>query len=154
MLQFLVMAGNVVGRSAFAYAGGKHYPNEYTALIGITGRGRKGTSLRMNEELFSLTSGDWLHSRRLDGVQSGEGIIYQVRDDKFGVEPRAKYKKGEPREEILLEAGVHDKRLMLIEEEFSSLLKNGQRNGNTITEVLRRGWDSPLCLAQRKQEFT
>ena len=38
--------------------------------------------------------------------------------------------------------GVADKRLMVVEEEFSSLLKVGNRDGSIVSETLRKAWDS------------
>ena len=59
-------------------------------------------------------------------------MIHAVRDATY------KIKDGEP---VLDDAGVEDKRLCVVEPEFASVLKVGARDGNTLTEVLRRAWD-------------
>jgi hypothetical protein len=37
---------------------------------------------------------------------------------------------------------VDDKRLLVIEPEFASALRNMQRQGNTLSATLREGWDT------------
>jgi hypothetical protein len=82
----------------------------------------------------------------MGGVQSGEGIVNEVRDAKWGVEK----KRGRSRSvidqeaEVLLDRGSPDKRLLVVAEEFSHLLKMAARQGNTTTEILRELWDSPV----------
>jgi len=41
----------------------------------------------------------------------------------------------------IVDSGVSDKRLLVVEEEFSSTLKVAGREGNTLTEVIRKAWD-------------
>jgi hypothetical protein len=38
--------------------------------------------------------------------------------------------------------GVEDRRLLCIEDEFSQILKTAQRQGATVTEIIRRAWDA------------
>lgn len=46
----------------------------------------------------------------------------------------------------MAEPGINDKRLLCIEEEMSQVLKTGQRQGATISEIIRRSWDSRSTL--------
>ena len=60
--------------------------------------------------------------------------------------------------EVPDDPGVSDKRLLAVESEFASVLRVASRDGNTLSELLRRGWDgddlrtltrnSPLCATR------
>jgi hypothetical protein len=50
-------------------------------------------------------------------------------------------KKGEPAEEVCVDGGVADKRLWVVESEFATVLRVMQRDGNTLTAIMRRAWD-------------
>jgi hypothetical protein len=45
-------------------------------------------------------------------------------------------------ETVIADAGVQDKRLLIVETEFSSTLKVADRKGNTLTGVVRQAWDT------------
>ncbi len=66
------------------------------------------------------------------GLSSAEGLIYQVRDQSEEV----KGKDSKP-----LWEGVSDKRLLIIEEELAGVFKVCQREGNTLSPILRAAWD-------------
>ena len=149
LLQFLVVAGNIIGRSVYVYAGGAFlFPNEYVVCVGLTARGRKGTAWRMNDHLAVIVAPEWLDSCTVSEVQSGEGLVHRIRDEVKGIpkRDRRRGKSDEPPEEIVLDAGVGDKRLLPVEEEYSQILKMAQRQGNSLTENYRKGWDSPRKL--------
>tara|TARA_Y100001972_G_scaffold104724_1_gene131816 strand:+ start:36 stop:908 length:873 start_codon:yes stop_codon:yes gene_type:complete len=58
---------------------------------------------------------------------------------------------GDPVTEVT-DVGISDKRLLVVEEEFSKVLKQGKRDGNTLSETLREAWDgNPLGTATRKE---
>ena len=44
-------------------------------------------------------------------------------------------------EEVVVDPGATDKRLLVVEEEFSAVLRVAGRDGNTLSEVIRRAWD-------------
>jgi hypothetical protein len=104
-------------------------------------------ALAITKGLLERACPSWAMERIFDGIQSGESVISAVRDQRFGLNTRKKFTRGQEPEEILIDAGVRDKRLMIIEEEFASLLKNASRRGSTITEVLRKAWESPTALS-------
>jgi hypothetical protein len=146
LFQFLVAVGNIIGKSVCVYAGGSHlYPNEYAICVGDTARGRKGTAWRINEHLFKHVAAEWLDNCVISDVQSGEGIVYSIRDQIKGVPKTDRRKKtsAEPQPEMVLDPGVSDKRKLCCEEEISSTLKMAKRQGNTLTETYRKAWDSP-----------
>jgi hypothetical protein len=45
------------------------------------------------------------------------------------------------REEVETDPGVEDKRLLVVEGEFASVLRVAGREGNTLTAVIRQAWD-------------
>ena len=71
------------------------------------------------------------------GISSGEGILHLIRDPIYSM------KKGE---EELADPGVDDKRVLLLEREFSSCLDAMQRPGNKVSHIIRDAWDSPELL--------
>jgi len=126
LVQGLVMFGNVVGRNAYLRVEDTpHYTNMFAALVGSTSNGRKGTSHGRMKPLFRGLDEDWLHGRNVSGTSSAEGLVTQVRD-------------ANPQED---DPGESDKRLMLTEPEFSTVLKQTERQGNTASAYLRQFWD-------------
>ena len=81
LLTLLTMFGNLVGRSAhFLISGGRHYPVIFTALVGPTASGRKGTALHSVLPVFRAVDADWAERCIVSGLSSGEGIIESVRN--------------------------------------------------------------------------
>jgi hypothetical protein len=77
----------------------------------------------------------------LSGLSSGEGVIWQVRDP---IAKRERIKeRGEPvhYETIEADPGVSDKRLLIVEPEFASVLRMAERQGSSLSAVLRLAWD-------------
>jgi hypothetical protein len=129
LFQLLVACGNLLGRCAYVYAGGPWlFPNEFTICVGVTARGRKGTAWRMIEHLFNVVAPEWLDSCHDTDVQSGEGIVYRIRDEISGIPKQDRRKKpaNEPPVETVLDPGVTDKR-RIVEEEISNVLKMARR---------------------------
>lgn len=121
--------GNIVGRNRYTLAGNsRHYPNLFGVLVGASGKGRKGTSWNAFKPILSQLDEYWFSECRGSGMNSGEGLIYHVRDD-------ARDKKGE------IIPGVSDKRLFVIEEELASVLKRMKGNSNSLAAVIRDAWD-------------
>jgi hypothetical protein len=143
LAQFLVALGNDLGRGPHRKQAGIHHLNEFAVLVGETSMGRKGTSWEAVKNLLTESE-----KRERDGMQSGEAVIHCVRDAIYGVVPLKKRKTGQAdkAETTLLDAGVDDKRLLIVEEEFARLLNVAGRPGNTLSSVLRKGWDGKACL--------
>jgi hypothetical protein len=82
----------------------------------------------------------------MNGASSGEGLIEAVRD--ASVTRTAVREAGQTvrYEEVENDPGVSDKRLLLVETEFSGVLKQDRRSGNTLHEKLREAWDCPQLL--------
>jgi hypothetical protein len=136
LFQFLIAFGSVVGNNPrFMVGATAHHLNEFLLIVGRSAKSRKGTSLGEVRGVFRDLGVDdqWERSRVLPGLSSGEGVIYHVRDEVWG-----RNKKGE---KVLVDEGVADKRLLIVEAEFASVLRVLQRDGNTLSGVLRCAWD-------------
>jgi hypothetical protein len=134
LMNFHVSLGNAIDQGAYLKVGPTyHHLKLFTALVGRTSRARKGTSWDPVRELFEEADPTWVYDRVVSGLSSGEGVIYAVRDPVYG-----KNKNGE---EIVLDEGELDKRLMVLEGELAGPLKMMSREGNTLSAVLRQAWD-------------
>ena len=141
LVQTLVAFGNVIGRGAhFIVEGDRHHGNEFVVLVGRTSKARKGTSFGRINRLFEQAEQQWAEERVQTGLSSGEGLIWAVRDPIISRE-RVK-EKGQVRyEEVEKDPGVADKRLLVYEPEFANVLKQTERQGNTLSAILRVAWD-------------
>ena len=134
LVTLLVMFGNVINASAhFLVEHTKHFVRLFVTLVGQTAKGRKGQSLSTLLYVFDQIDPDWARNRIASGLSSGEGLIYQVRDPRYGLN-----KDGE---QVLVDEGEEDKRFLLIEDEMASPLKIATREGNTLSAVIRQAWD-------------
>ena len=125
--------GNVMGRGAFARVGAtEHHLKLFVGLVGETAKGRKGESWGPVKRLMGDVDPGWVSERVMSGLSSGEGLIYHVRDEVRGE------RKGE---EVVLDPGEPDKRLLAVEGELASLLKVMAREGNTLSPTVRQAWD-------------
>jgi len=126
--QGLVALGNAIGRGPYFAVEGSayHYTNEFVVLVGATGKGRKGTSLQHVKSFLIPADPSWGLCIK-SGLSSGEGLIYHIRDG-----------DGDPEGKDL---GVLDKRLLVIETEFGSVLRKIAREGNVLSPVMRDAWD-------------
>jgi len=87
----------------------------------------------------------WAAGSATGGLISGEGLIYHVRDEVRGE------RKGE---EIVLDPGEPDKRLMAVEGELASQLKVMAREGNTLSAAIRQAWDDHRLRTMTKNNPT
>lgn len=147
LAQFLVYAGHAFGRSPFYAVGGDdHRANLFVLLVGNTSFARKGQSQGCIECAFNFVGVDERSDifgapevpetksvvRTETGLTTYEGLINAVRDPREALD-----KKGN----VHTIPGAPDKRIIAIESEFSTVLKRMLRDGNTISEGLRQGWD-------------
>ncbi|WP_312200275.1 DUF3987 domain-containing protein [Anaerospora hongkongensis] len=143
LINFLVGFGNLIDKTAHFIADRPHYCNMFTLLVGGTSSGKKGTSWSHIKQLFSLVDEYWTNEKTPTGLSSGEGVIWAVRDP---IEKDVYDKKTGETNRIIEDAGIDDKRLLLIESEFSRVLKVMQRDGSTVSALLRQIWDSDAIL--------
>lgn len=145
--QFLTAFGCAVGSSPHQLVGAtRHTPRLFTVIVGKTSRGRKGDSYRPVATVFRLAHPGIL-DRFTSGIGSGEAVIWAVRDPTFKREA-VKDKAGNllGHEEVEVDPGEPDKRLLITEHEMSRLLKVMSRQGNVTSSVLREAWDGPEVL--------
>ena len=135
LIQFLIAFGSAVGRHAYCQVEAvRHYPNLFATLVGATSKGRKGTSLSWVREIMKIADPEWEANKIKSGLSSGEGFIYEVRDKhmRWNVQHQI---------EELVDPGVTDKRLAVIEHEFAGALAVMERHGNTLSSLIRQAWD-------------
>ena len=142
LIQSLVCFGNLTGRSPhYKVDAADHYTNLFSNLVGKTSKARKGTSLARVCRLFELADIDWSRDKIQKGLSSGEGLIHAVRDPNT--------RTGQPG--MQHDNGVDDKRLLVVESEFASVLKIMGREGNTLSPIIRECWDSGNLQCLQRQ---
>ena len=143
LASILVGFGNLIGRNAFfRVEGTRHYLNLFANLVGPSGVGRKGTSWGRAAQLLGPLDEAWHKGCVIDGLSSGEGLIASVRDPVFKKEPVKSAGKVTGYEDVMTDEGVSDKRALVQASEFGGLLKVLNREGNTLSVILRQAWDS------------
>ena len=133
LLHFLVGVGNLWGRGPhFRVGGAKHYTNLNAVLVGATSSSRKGTAKSDTFAILRAVDPTWTDECVMSGLSSGEGVIFHVRDPHTNDE------------------GIADKRLMVLEPEFASVLRVAARDGNTLSAILRQAWDTGRLRVMNK----
>ena len=165
LLSFLTMFGCAVGRNPCYQVGAtRHGANLYTLIVGDTAKARKGTAVTRVKEIFSRVDPEFCSTRIKSGLSSGEGLIEAVRDPS-PPERASKTRKNKGDADVPavadpndilnepLDLGRGDKRLLVIENEFGSVLHHIGREGNILSEVLREAWDgNPLQVLARNNK--
>jgi Protein of unknown function (DUF3987) len=142
LVQFLVLFGNAAGRSSFfRVEADLHTTNINVILVGDTAAGRKGTSWSQARKPFEIADKEWESNRVQSGLSSGEGLIWSVRDPIEQKQPIKEKGRVVDYQAVIADHGIEDKRLLVTETEFSSVLKIAEREGNTLTGVVRQAWD-------------
>lgn len=137
LAHLLVMFGSCVGRAPFfAVEGTRHYPNLFALCVGPTGKGRKGTAEGQLRRLFHDVDEGWERHCVRAGLVSGEGLIWNVRDA-----IKQTKVKGRVPTQVVVDTGVTDKRLLVIETEFAGTLRAMGRKDSTLGSTVRQAWD-------------
>jgi hypothetical protein len=125
LMNTVIMFGNAVGRRPYFKVGAtRHYPVEFGLLVGKTAKARKGTAHNEVERIFIIAAPEWVRDCRHSGLSSGEGLIALIHDEIDAKHP-----------------AITDKRAMVVETEFANTLTVMTREGNTLSGVMRDGWD-------------
>ncbi len=129
-----------VGRGPFQRIGDSVvHARAFALIVGKSGKARKGTAENTPREVFRRAdailrklhqSNDRLRIHA-GGLSTGEGVAWAIRDAR---EPDAATGKGG-------DLGVNDKRLMVIESEFTNFLDQIKREGNILSPTARNLWD-------------
>ena len=120
-----------IGRGPFMAIGNTwHHPRVFMLHIGRSSRGRKGDAVALIGRInYALKALDEFAAPQVHrgGLSSREGLIFLIHDG---------YQEGKTEVEP-----IHDKRLWVVESEFSNVLHQGKRDGNTLSPALRDCWD-------------
>lgn len=140
--QFLGAFSNAAGRSPhFTVEADRHSLNLYQVHVGRTSKARKGTAWGRARQALAEADPDW-SGCIVHGLSSGEGLIHAVRDPIERRDPIKEKGRVVGYETVIADHGVEDKRLLVVEAEFASVLKVCDREGNTLSPTLRMGWDT------------
>ena len=132
LFDFLTVFGNLVGRGPHYLVEADEHPAELNVLmVGETAKARKGTGTGRVVKFYAAAVPGGIDGRTMHGFSSGEGLIERVRDARIEPDP----KTGEPK---TVDAGVDDKRLLVIQDEFASTLAVMTRQGNTLAGIFAK----------------
>lgn len=145
LVQALVMFGSQLGRQPFwQVEDSRHHLNLFAVLVGPTSKGRKGTAGDRIVRLGKQIDPTWTTA---SGLVSGEGLIWAVRDASSDgrAADSANGRRAAP------DPGISDKRLYVAEPEFARVLRTMERDGNSLSAVLREAWDGSVLSSLSKQ---
>lgn len=121
VVSFLAAYGNLVGVGPKMRVGATiHRPALNVIKVGQTSKARKGTGQDIVDEIMRTADPTW-DDRVVSGHQSGEAFLNDLTPGDNGALP--------------------DKRLFVVEGEFSRLLKTKGRQGNVLSDTIRNMWD-------------
>ncbi len=158
LIQLLLAFGNACGRGpGFLVESDQHGTNEFAAIVGETSKARKGSSWGHVRRVMRLADSEWEGVCIGSGIASGEGLIHAVRDP---VVIRRKARTKEEREradedgriEDEADPGVQEKRLLVLQGELAQVLRVMQREGNTVSPILRDLWDHGNARGMSKHQ--
>lgn len=131
LVQTLGVAGGVIGRNPHIKVGNDIHPGIlHPVIVGRTASGAKGTSYGVVNAIRKLACPDF-DANIVSGLTSAEGLIELVRDGTPAKDANADN----------YDEGVRDKRLLVTETEYRSVLTRARREGNTLGPTLRQAWD-------------
>jgi hypothetical protein len=129
LVQLLAVFGATLGSGPHFIAGNdRHQAIIHSLIVGRTNSGAKGTSLSVVEAIRRRAL-DWFDEFTVSGLSSAEGLIEMVRDP-----------SGMPDDKDF-DPGAPDKRLLVKESEYKSVLVRMRREGNTLAQTLRDAFD-------------
>lgn len=135
----IAWSGAAVGRAPFQRIGDqKIHCRPFMIVCGKSGKARKGTAETTAREVFRRADAVLRRQQGTKnvlrfhdgGLSTGEGLAWAIRDPVEGDE------KGKG-----ADAGVIDKRLVVVEPELANVLAQVKREGNTLSATLRNLWD-------------
>lgn len=135
LVTMLAGIGAMIGRGPQITRGGDHPARLFALIVGDTAKGGKGQSLRAARLVLDRLDPTFMHSRTLGGFGSGEALVDAVAD------PDADGNGGAP-----------DRRLLLIEQEFTRVLRTTARDGSTLSGVIREAWDGDKLQSRSRQQ--
>lgn len=135
----LAAVGAQIGRSPYVQIGNTRHPLlVWPLLFGRTGSGRKGEATDTGLMFVRHASAHALDEITVGGLSSGEGLIERIRDAEGPDDS----------------GGTEDKRLLVIEPEFSTVMARAKREGSTLASVLRQAWDGRALSVLNRRAMT
>jgi len=132
----LAGVGVLIGPGPHVRVGNTRHPLLiWPLLLGRTGSGRKGEATGTAEIFLRKAAPDLADRRTVTGLSSGEGLIERIRDSEDGEKDRS------------------DKRLLVIEPEFTSVMARSKREGSTLAAVQRQAWDGRALSVLNRQQL-
>jgi hypothetical protein len=151
----LVGFGNAAGDDSHYMVGAdRHTPRIFGLIVGESSKSRKGTGWSVVEALLRRANPAWADAHIVSGLSSGEGLIHSVRDPVMRHEPVKEGGRVVSYQDVEVDAGIADKRLLVVESEFGRTLKVAGREGNVVSPVLRQAWDSGNLRVMTKTPAT
>lgn len=155
LVSFLSEAGTMLNRGPHLILDGVFHPLLFwPVLVGNSSKSRKGTAGKRIQTLVSLADPTWTRGEAKGTLSSGEGLAFAVRDAQYKEEPvKVSGMPTGDTQTVLVDSGVEDKRLFLVQSEFGAVLRVMAREGNSLSGVLRDAWDgltlAPMTKANR-----
>jgi hypothetical protein len=151
LVALLTGLGAMFDNSSYINVGAtKHFTSLFCVIVGATAHARKGTATTEIRRFLLLIDPEFC-KRIVSGLSTGEGTIESIRDPRTELVPSKDNDK--PPEWKTVDAGVPDKRLLAIENEFAQVLQSMSRTGNTLSPVLREAWDGqPIGVIARSNK--
>jgi hypothetical protein len=142
LVNVLTAVGSVIGSGPhFLVEKSEHHLNLFVVQVGKSAKGRKGTAWSTPKHMLKIVDPDWAEKRVKGGLSSGEGLVYAVRDQRIEKKPYRESGRIAGYEDVMVDEGEVDKRLLCVEEEFVQALKVMAREGNILSPILRDAWD-------------
>ena len=136
LVQTLICFGNIVGRDHyFQVESDRHHANLFATLVGDSSKARKGVSfnrVKSRSPTRRLRMGDESYPNR-------PIVLARVLFTRFATHLPKWIRNGDPVDE-----GVSDKRLLVVQSEFASLLSVMERPATRSQSIMRLAWDGGL----------
>lgn len=136
LASLLAGTGALIGPGPHVRIGNTPHPLlVWPLLFGRTGSGRKGEAGGTAATFLRTAGGDDWRRISVTGLSSGEGLIERLRDARDENDT----------------AGSEDKRLLVEEPEFASVMARSRRESSTLPAVLRQAWDGRALHVLNRQ---
>ncbi len=154
LASFLAEVGAMLNRGPHLVLDGSYHPLLFwPVLVGRSSKSRKGTADRRMRTLFELADPGWTRGECKGTLSTGEGLAFAVRDpqDKHELVREKGRLTGET-VPVCVDSGIEDKRLLLVQSEFGSMLRVMARDGNSLSGVIRDAWDGLTLAPMTKKD--
>lgn len=151
LIGLLTAFGSAAGNGPYTMVGATRHPARlFSAIVGRSSKARKGDSWSPVRQILCGADPEW-EKRLAGGLSSGEGLIWMVHD---AIEKSTPIKEKGGRivdyQQEVVDQGVEDKRLHVVEPELARVLKAMARQGNTLSPVIRDAYDSGTLRSMTK----